>query len=284
MPASTRDGVRWGGLETVLDEHALTRARVRDPGDGARFPLVDFEPDLAPTFYDAVPFDFSSLSEWRPAPVLAAALEGQPPGQRRLDAGCGAGRNVAGLLRGTEHVVVLDLSLRSLSQVATRFPVRPARGSVLRMPFTDGSFDFVVCDGVIHCTPDPAGAIREGARVTRAGGRLYLGVYRHGSVYQMSYTYLGALLRAGRRLGPGGPSGAIDRVAFAGYRAATRLWRPQRVGHEAALRAIYEDYFHTPGVTFHSDAWITATLERAGMVVEQIERCGNVWSVLARKQ
>jgi SAM-dependent methyltransferase len=276
--------VRWGGLEAVLEPRSLARARLHDPGEGSPFPIVDFEPHLSRTFYDDVPFDFSSVSDWKPAPLLAASLDRQPDGQRRLDAGCGAGRNVASLLGTTEHVVVLDLSLRSLSHVASRFPVRPARGSVLHMPFIDGSFDFVVCDGVAHCTPDPAGALAEGARVTRPGGRLYLGIYRAGSLYQRLYTHLGALLRAGRRLRPPTLSATIDRVAFAGYRGATRLWRPHRVGHERALRAIYEDYFHTPGVSFHTPVWTTSTLERYGMQVEQIERCGNIWSVVARKR
>jgi len=279
----TPQDVRWGGLETVLEPGSLSRARIRDLGSGLRFPLVDFEPELAPTFYDAVPFDFSRLSEWRPAPVLEATLARQPEGQRRLDAGCGAGRNVPCLLRGTEHVVVLDLSLQSLAHVASRFAVRPARGSVLRMPFADGSFDFVVCDGVAHHTPDPAGAIRQSARVTRPGGRLYVAVYRSGTVYQGLCTYLGGLLRAGRRLEHRRLSDVIDRLAFAGYRVATRLLKPGRSGHEAALRTIYEDYFQTPVASFHSEAWLTTTLERCGMEVEQLEPCGNVWSVIARR-
>ena len=49
--------------------------------------------------------------------------------------------------------------------------------SVTSLPFPDRSFDFVVCSGVVHHTPDPERCIRELARVLRPGGRLYLSVY-----------------------------------------------------------------------------------------------------------
>jgi ubiquinone/menaquinone biosynthesis C-methylase UbiE len=279
-----REDVRWGGLEAVLQPRLLEHARVRDGATGVSFPIVDFEPDLVPTFYDEFPYDFSKLSEWKSAPMLEQAIGRQPRGQRRLDVGCGGGRNVPCLLRGTENVVVFDLSLHSLSRVATQFPVRPARGSVLRLPFVDASFDFLVCDGVAHCTPDPAGAIRELARVTRPGGWIFAALYRSGSLYSFIYKYLGGVLRAARRLETRGMPKIVDTAAFAAYRAASRLLKPGRAHDEAALRTIYEDYFQTPIASFHSPAWLKTTFESGGASIEAIERHGNVWRVLALKK
>lgn len=273
----------WRGLEAILQPGALERAVARDVGEATVFPVLDFEPDLPVTFYDRSPYDFSDLSEWRSAPMLEAAVGRQPPGQLRLDAGCGAGRNVPCLLRGAADLVVVDLSLASASRVAARFPVHAARGSVLRLPFADASFDLVTCDGVAHHTPDPAGALREVVRVTRPGGCIYVAVYRAGTPYSYLYRYLGRALRAARRLEKRGLPDAVDRLAFGGYRAASRLLKPGRTGDEASLRSIYEDYFQTPIASFHERAWVTETLRAAGAQALSIEPHKNVWRVLAQR-
>ena len=285
LGAMRPDQVGRQGLEAILRPGFLERAVVRNVGEITARPILDFEPDLPVTFYDRVPYDFSDLSEWRSAPMLEAAVDRQPPGQRRLDAGCGAGRNVPCLLRGAADLVVVDLSIASVSKVAARFPsvVHAARASVLRLPFADASFDLVTCDGVAHHTPDPAGALREVARVTRPGGWIYAAVYRAGTPYSYLYRYLGGPLRAARRLEERGAPRAVDRLAFAGYRAASRLFKPGRTGDEASLRSIYEDYFQTPIASFHARAWVAETLEAAGAHVEQIEPHQNVWRVLARR-
>jgi hypothetical protein len=76
----------------------------------------------------------------------------------------------------------------------------------------------------------------------------------------------------------------LDRAAFAAYRAASRVVKPERTRDERALRAIYEDYFLTPFASFHSRGWVLETFARLGAPVEQIEASGNVWRILARKR
>lgn len=49
-------------------------------------------------------------------------------------------------------------------------------GSVLALPFADRSFDAILCSEVLEHTQDPVWALREMARVVRAGGRLLLTV------------------------------------------------------------------------------------------------------------
>jgi ubiquinone/menaquinone biosynthesis C-methylase UbiE len=100
-----------------------------------------------------------------------------------LDAGCGgtAALTHACAEHGFRAVYGLDLSHANLIHARTVTAARPSiqfcRGSVTSLPFPDTSFDFVVCSGVVHHTPDPERCIRELARVLKPGGSLYVSVY-----------------------------------------------------------------------------------------------------------
>ena len=273
----------WGELESAVDPGRLERAVSRGAPGEARYALVDFEPEHPSTFYDEAPYDYSVTVEWKPASLLDRAIARQPDGQRRLDIGCGGGRNVPCLLRGGAALAVLDLSEVTLKLVAARHPVRAARGSLLSLPFVDESFDFVVCDGVAHLVRDAAAALAEAVRVMRPGTLFYVALYRSGTAYEAIYRSIGAALRGARKLEDMGLPKALDRAAFGAYCAASRLVKPERTTDERALRAIYEDYFLTPFASFCSRAWVEETFARLGAPVEQIEASGNVWRILARK-
>jgi SAM-dependent methyltransferase len=58
---------------------------------------------------------------------------------------------------------------------ASRFSI--ACGSILQLPFPAAAFDFVVCSGVVHHTPDPEAAVRELRRIVKDGARLYISAY-----------------------------------------------------------------------------------------------------------
>lgn len=279
--AAARDA-GWLQLGAAILPGRLERATVRGTA-GAAFPIVDFEPQLEETFYDRTPYDFDDPQGWRSSSMLEELVARQPPRQRRLDAGCGAGRNLPCLQRGTTEIVAVDLSLRSVCRVACRFGVRAGRCSTLDLPFVDASFDLVVCDGVAHHTPDPARALAEVARVTRPGGYIYAALYRSATLYSRLYRHVGGGLRAARRLAESRSLPDIDRLAFFGYRLATRAIKRGRTRDEASLRALYEDYFHTPIASFHDRGWIEATLAAAGAPVEFIEPHANVWRLVARK-
>ena len=110
-------------------------------------------------------------------------------GEVCLDAGCGGGRFVVALARlGASHVVGIDISEEAIAAADARIKKRGLKNaeakvaSVLDLPFPDHSFDYVVCSGVIHHTPDPKRAFRELDRVLRPAGKLFVSVYGKGGL------------------------------------------------------------------------------------------------------
>ena len=112
-------------------------------------------------------------------------------GRRVLDAGCGHGRYLAAFAALGADVVGLDAGNgpEEAGVPVDRDDLAVVQGSVLRLPFRDGTFDLAFCDGVIHHTPDPAGAYAELARVVRPGGAVYVWVYpREGALREASFA------------------------------------------------------------------------------------------------
>lgn len=92
-----------------------------------------------------------------------------------LDAGCGTGGNAA-YLQEYGRVWGMDLSAEALRFARRRPGLTLARGSVDRLPFSDGSFDLVLSNDVLchlHVADDER-AVAEFARVLRPGGVIYL--------------------------------------------------------------------------------------------------------------
>ena len=95
-----------------------------------------------------------------------------------LDVACGTGENF-GLLRGVDSLTAIDLTPAMLDQARARasrlgLDVDLLEMSAQRLDFPDGTFD-TVTTAMSTCTfPDPVGALREMARVTRPDGRMLL--------------------------------------------------------------------------------------------------------------
>lgn len=93
-------------------------------------------------------------------------------GKTFLDGGSGGGHFSAEACRRGAEVTSLDVGEALLAQVAKRCESKRVVGSLLEIPFPDGTFDVVMSTEVIEHTPDPLRALRELARVVKPGGIL----------------------------------------------------------------------------------------------------------------
>ncbi len=100
-----------------------------------------------------------------------------------LEAGCGAGRFTEILLREGAHVFGCDLSEAVEANQANcghhehHFV---CQADICRLPVADGSFDVVLCLGVVQHTPDPEATIAALCRQVAPGGLLVFDHYTHG--------------------------------------------------------------------------------------------------------
>jgi SAM-dependent methyltransferase len=109
-------------------------------------------------------------------------------GARLLEIGCGMGTDLLQFARGGAQVTGVDLTPRSIEISRQHFAVYDERGDFAitdgeRLPFPDESFDVVYSNGVLHHTPDTAGAIRQIHRVLRPGGLARVMLYHRDSAY-----------------------------------------------------------------------------------------------------
>ena len=107
-------------------------------------------------------------------------------GVRLLEVGCGMGTDLLQFARGGAQVTGVDLTPRSIQISRQHLDVYGERGDFAisdgeNLPFADESFDVVYSNGVLHHTPDTAGAVREVYRVLRPGGLARVMLYHRGS-------------------------------------------------------------------------------------------------------
>lgn len=143
-------------------------------------------------FYEENPFpnydDFDSvwtLRERARRSGLARVLDDElAPGARVLEVGCGTGQltNFLGSAGG-RVVFGTDMCLNSL-RLAHEFAAREGiddavfvQMNLFRPVFRPGSFDLVICNGVLHHTADPFGGFRSIATLVKDGGLVLIGLY-----------------------------------------------------------------------------------------------------------
>lgn len=109
--------------------------------------------------------------------VVAALREEFPAGRfRLLDVGTADGRMLEAIARafpGAEAVGLEALEGLAASARARGLDVRVGRAEAL--PFPDGAFDAVTLISTLKHVPDAGAALREGRRVLRPGGSLWVG-------------------------------------------------------------------------------------------------------------
>jgi 2-polyprenyl-3-methyl-5-hydroxy-6-metoxy-1,4-benzoquinol methylase len=103
-------------------------------------------------------------------------------GKLVLEAGCGAGRFTEVLLQQGATLVSADLS-SAVEANKENFPLtdthRIIQADINDMPFADGSFDIVLCIGVIQHTPIPEETIANLYKLVKPGGHLVIDHYTH---------------------------------------------------------------------------------------------------------
>lgn len=136
-------------------------------------------------------------------------------GARILDAGCGTGSYLAALAGQVGALVGLEISdgmrEKAVAKLLRHTNVRVVGGSVLEMPFDDGSFDAVIINQVIHHLdqtaefPNVRTALAECARVLKDGGAVVINTCSQEQVFEGAwYTSLipAAVERMARRYPP----------------------------------------------------------------------------------
>ena len=128
----------------------------------------------------AVPFSTSPGINDEAALALVIAACGTGPDDTVLDVACGPGILACAFARVARHVTGIDITpamldrARLLQQERGLHNMTWKQGDVVPLPFADGSFSIVTSRFAFHHLLDPAGALREMARVCRPGGRVML--------------------------------------------------------------------------------------------------------------
>lgn len=138
--------------------------------------------------------------EWH---IPAAADFAGARGLKVLEIGCGLGTDGAQFAKAGADYTGVDLTEAAVELARQRFALFNLPGTFQtadaeHLDFADDSFDLVYSHGVLHHTPDTAGAIREVHRVLRPGGRAIVMLY-----HRNSYNYrvnISLLRRAGAQL------------------------------------------------------------------------------------
>ena len=109
-------------------------------------------------------------------------------GKRVLEVGFGTGTDLLQFARAGARVTGLDLTPRSIEIARQRFAIYGLQGEFLigdgeQLSFPDESFDVVYSFGVLHHTPDTAGAVKEVHRVLRKGGEAIVMLYHKTSLF-----------------------------------------------------------------------------------------------------
>jgi SAM-dependent methyltransferase len=159
-------------------------------------------------FYEQYPFPGyddtdspATLIERARRGIYAQLLDAQIPfGARVLDAGCGTGQLANFLALGGRKVVGCDLSHASLEKAMSfqqRFDIAAAsfiQGDLFSLSFPEDSFDYILCNGVLHHTGDPYGGFVRLCGWLKPGGCIVIGLYnRWGRKLLQVLRFLGKL-------------------------------------------------------------------------------------------
>lgn len=202
-------GAAARGLERV-------EGAVAGIGDPEAIPLV-LAPSLRPTAVDSywgehtvhsTPFRSARASlaylrrRSREYPLFEQLMElyGNHEHDTVVDYGCGPGNDLVGFLVSgrARRVIGVDISRKALELARRRLALHRIDGSRAtlvqmgdgdpQIPLDNSSIDYLYCEGVLHHTSDPAGALREFHRIVTPEATLAIMVYNRDSLYYHLFT------------------------------------------------------------------------------------------------
>jgi len=182
-------------------------ARARSIGKLSRQTFSPRDAERTAEFYDALHIHYEKVnvfSEQNPYltsygllrdRIISLNLEKKIRNGVVLDAGCGAWQKGVRILRqfNPHRIEAVDFNERSLAhcrqdpQEATTY----SKQDLAALSFRENTFDFIICEGVVHHTLDPVRTLDELVRVLNRGGCLTLGVY----CWQFPYSAISVILR-----------------------------------------------------------------------------------------
>ena len=133
--------------------------------------------------------------------LLVELIQGSSwDGKKIYDIGCGSGFHMevcAELGIKKDQMIGVDIAPGNITSLTER-GFKAQRADVQALPFADNSADLTICNGVIHHVDDPKKAFRELVRITKPGGRIYLGLCNkwnpyfylvHRATFPLRYAY-----------------------------------------------------------------------------------------------
>jgi arsenite methyltransferase len=198
---------------------------------------------------------------------------GLKPGERVIDIGCGPGflcKSMAAAVGPTGCVVGIDIS-QDLIDFATRHKgtdsIEYRSGNATALPVDEGQFDTAVSTQVLEYVADVDAALREIARVLRAGGRAFIvdtdfdsWVWHTADAERMALILNGwethcADPRLPRTLIPRLRAAGFRIVGVEGYPIINTTYRPNDFSH--GLSRLIADFLLTRGFEQRTlDAWL----------------------------
>jgi ubiquinone/menaquinone biosynthesis C-methylase UbiE len=123
-------------------------------------------------------------------------LAAEFPGGSLLEVGCSMGNDTIQFARRGMRVTGIDITEAAIELIQARFKMESLPGDFRvgdaeNLPFDDNTFDVAYSFGVLHHTPDTAGAIEELRRVLKPGGKAVVMLYNTRSLNWLAHRLTG---------------------------------------------------------------------------------------------
>ncbi len=141
---------------------------------------------LAIEHWNRSPLYFSEEERYSIYPWLYEAAEFRyHPGERVLEIGCGTGCDLLQFAKHGAKAVGIDMTPEHLRLARQRVgdAALVCRSDGTKLPFEDGSFDYVYSHGVLHHSERARQMVEEMFRVLRPGGKFNIHVYAFWSLF-----------------------------------------------------------------------------------------------------